>query len=140
MIQTIKKNIALLIASVVIALGAGLVAAPAMTGAQDIQDNLCGGAQGLDITGGDDCGATQGASDDVNTLITNIVNIFSIVVGIIAVIMIIVGGFKYITSSGDSGNVTSAKNTIMYAIIGLVIVALAQIIVRFVLNASVNAA
>jgi len=140
MIQTIKKNIALLISAVVIALAAGLVAAPAMTSAQDIQDNLCGGAQGLSITGGDDCTATEEANDDVNTLITNIVNIFSIVVGIIAVIMIIVGGFKYITSSGDSGNVTSAKNTIMYAIIGLIIVALAQIIVRFVLNASVNAA
>ncbi len=46
--------------------------------------------------------------------------------------MIIIGGLKYITSAGESSNVTSAKNTIMYAIIGLVIVALAQFIVRFV--------
>jgi hypothetical protein len=48
--------------------------------------------------------------------------------------MIILGGFKYITSGGDTGNVTGAKNTILYAIVGLVIVALAQIIVRFVLD------
>ena len=138
MIQTIKKNIALLIASVVIALGAGLVAAPAMTNAQQIEGNLSCGANNLSLSQGDCTGENAGAEDSVNDLITQIVNIFSIVVGIIAVIMIIVGGFKYITSSGDSGNVTSAKNTIMYAIIGLVIVALAQIIVRFVLNASIN--
>ncbi len=48
--------------------------------------------------------------------------------------MIIVGGLKYITSGGDSGNITSAKNTILYAIVGLIVVALAQIIVRFVLQ------
>jgi hypothetical protein len=48
--------------------------------------------------------------------------------------MIIVGGLKYITSGGDSGNVSGAKNTILYAIVGLVVVALAQIIVRFVLT------
>jgi hypothetical protein len=52
----------------------------------------------------------------------------------VAVVMIIIGGLKYITSGGDSGNVTGAKNTILYAIIGLVIVALAQFIVRFVLS------
>jgi hypothetical protein len=48
--------------------------------------------------------------------------------------MIIFGGFKYITSGGESGNVTSAKNTIIYAVIGLVIVAFAQFIVQFVLG------
>ena len=48
--------------------------------------------------------------------------------------MIIVGGFKYITSGGNDGNVSTAKNTILYAVIGLVIVALAQIIVRYVLG------
>jgi len=48
--------------------------------------------------------------------------------------MIIFGGFKYITSGGDAGGVTGAKNTILYAIVGLVIVALAQVIVRFVIG------
>jgi hypothetical protein len=50
--------------------------------------------------------------------------------------MILIGGFRYITSGGDSGNVSGAKNTILYAIVGLVIVALAQFIVRFVLSQS----
>lgn len=78
---------------------------------------------------------TQGTPEDrVNAIIRLVINIFSLVVGVVAVIMIIIGGFKYITSGGDSGNVSSAKNTIMYALIGLIIVALAQIIVRFVLQ------
>ena len=71
---------------------------------------------------------------NVNHIITTIINVFSFVVGVVAVIMIIVGGFRYITSGGDSGNVSSAKNTIIYAIIGLVVVALAQFIVQFVLQ------
>jgi Flp pilus assembly pilin Flp len=63
-----------------------------------------------------------------------IINVFSWIIGAVSVIMIIYGGFRYITSGGDSNGVTAAKNTILYAIIGLVIVALAQIIVNFVLN------
>lgn len=74
------------------------------------------------------------AEDQVAGIISTIVNLFSLVVGVVAVIMIIIGGLKYITSGGDSGNVTGAKNTILYAIIGLVVVALSQVIVRFVIE------
>lgn len=70
----------------------------------------------------------------LNQMVATIVNLFSVVVGVVAVIMIIVGGFRYITSGGDSGNVSTAKNTILYAIVGLVIVALSQFIVKFVLS------
>ena len=66
--------------------------------------------------------------------IRNVINILSAIVGVVAVIMIIVGGFRYITSGGNDASVTGAKNTILYAIIGLVIVALAQIIVHFVIS------
>ena len=62
------------------------------------------------------------------------INIFSIIIGVISVIMIIIGGLKYITSTGDSSKVESAKNTIIYAVVGLVIVALAQVIVFYVLD------
>lgn len=71
---------------------------------------------------------------DLNSTITNIINILSVVVGIAAVIMLIVGGFRYVTSGGKQESITSAKNTILYAVIGLVVVALAQVIARFVLN------
>ena len=80
-----------------------------------------------------DC-STDPAGQTVNEIIATVINIFSFIVGVIAVIMIIIGGIKYITSGGDSNNISSAKTTIIYAIIGLVVVALAQIIVRFVLQ------
>jgi ABC-type Fe3+ transport system permease subunit len=76
----------------------------------------------------------DGAETTVNDIIGLVVNILSIVVGIVAVVMIIIAGFKYITSSGDASNVQSAKNTILYAIVGLVIVAMAQMITGFVLD------
>ncbi len=78
------------------------------------------------------------AEGSFKATIKKVVDVFSIVVGAIAVIMIIVGGFRYIVSGGDSGNVTSAKNTILYAIVGLVIVAFAQIIVNFVVDQIIN--
>ena len=73
------------------------------------------------------------ANADLTSIIKTVINIISIVVGVIAVIMIIFGGLKYITSGGESNKITSAKNTILYALIGLVVVALSQFIVRFVL-------
>ena len=104
--------------------------------AQDIQSSLCKGAD-LSFSGDDSCEEDGvAASDKVDSLIADVVDVISVIVGIVAVIMIIYGGFRYITSGGDSGNVSNAKNTILYAIIGLVIVALAQFIVKFVLNTS----
>lgn len=64
-----------------------------------------------------------------------ITNIVLYVVGIIAVIMLIIGGIKYVISGGDSKKVTDAKNTVLYAIIGLVIAFLAFAIVNFVISA-----
>lgn len=86
------------------------------------------------------CGGQQDTSSNIAAILTDIINIFSVIVGAVAVIMIIVGGFKYITSGGESSNVSGAKSTIVYAIVGLVIVVLAQVIVRFVLSKSISAA
>lgn len=92
----------------------------------------CGVEGQVDQTTGGCAVGSTGTS--FSGLVKKIINIFSIIIGVIAVIMIIIGGLKYITSGGDSGNVSSAKNTIIYALVGLVIVALAQFIVRFVLS------
>lgn len=62
------------------------------------------------------------------------VNILSWVVGIAAVLMLINGALQYILSGGDSSKVSNAKNIIMYSLIGIVIVAIAQVIVRLVLR------
>ncbi len=94
------------------------------------KDQACEGA--TISSGGGACDATAG--NKLNNVIRSMINILSVIVGIVAVVMIIVGGVKFITSSGDTAKVTSARNTILYAVIGLVIVAFAQIIVRFVLS------
>lgn len=65
----------------------------------------------------------------------NIWTIISFVLGLlggIAVIVIIIGGFMYVTSSGDSSKVSAAKNTILYAVIGLVVAMLSVAIIAFV--------
>lgn len=99
---------------------------------QDINSNLCAGSN-LDFTGSNTNCSTNGGSD-INSLLRKIINIASLIVGFVAVIMIIVGGFRYITSGGSDTGVTGAKNTILYAIIGLIIVAVSQLLVHFVLN------
>jgi len=76
----------------------------------------------------------KSGQDAVNKTVQNVIDILFYVIGVIAVIMIIVGGIKYTTSNGDSSAVTSAKNTIMYAVVGLVVALLSYGIVKFVLN------
>lgn len=131
------KNV-LLSLTLVGAMATPLVVPMAVHAEAQIEDALCAGAS-LDATAQCDTAARDEAQSTVSSLLTTVINIFSLVVGVVSVIMIIIGGFKYITSGGESANVSGAKNTILYAIIGLVIVALAQIIVRFVL-AKVNQA
>ncbi len=65
-------------------------------------------------------------------------NILLYLIGAISVIMIIFGGFRYITSGGKSENITAAKNTIMYAVIGIIIALLSYAIVNFVITALSN--
>lgn len=136
MLQKLKLLIVSL--TTVLALGAPLaVAGTAMAYDQtDINNCL---AQGSNFTFDSSTGKCQpnpdlGSSTSANTLVTNVVNILSVLVGTVAVIMIIIGGFRYVSSGGKQESVTSAKNTILYAIIGLVVVALAQLIVHFVLR------
>ncbi len=101
-----------------------------------LRDSLCQGVDAASDNPTKKClAASSGdASSGLTSIATTITKYFSIIVGAISIIMIIFGGFRYITSGGDSGKVGSAKNTLIYAIVGLVIVALAQLIVRVVLT------
>jgi hypothetical protein len=58
----------------------------------------------------------------------------AVVVGMASVIMIIIGGYKYITSSGDPSNIKSAKDTVLFAIIGMLVAMATQSIVVLVLS------
>ncbi len=80
----------------------------------------------------DGCPSNLFGDDGVFKQITNTI---LYIVGIIAVIMLIIGGIKYVISGGDAKKVTDAKNTILYAIIGLVIAFFAYAIVNFVISA-----
>ena len=141
MLQKIKTKLAIL------AVGLGLLAPLAVSGvalaqSPSIQGGVCSGAENLQLTSTPPagCQVTGGDEGGFNALLTKIINVISVIVGVVAVIMIIVGGFRYITSGGSPDKVTGAKNTILYGIIGLIVVALAQVIVRFVLRQVTDAA
>ncbi len=88
--------------------------------------------QGIGAVGADCDGANSGSS--VENIVATVVNILSWIIGVAAVIMLIIGGFRYVVSGGDANSVSGAKNTILYALVGLVVAALAQGLVQFVLR------
>jgi len=149
MIQKIK-NILLAVSSAAI-LGLSMLPATAMAATcatsagmnqqNCINSNLCQGSN-FDLSGkGNTAGTVDNCNASTSTLgdkIKTILNLLSALIGIIAVIMIIYAGFRYVTSAGSEGGVKAAKNAIIYAIIGLVVVALAQVIVHFVITNAVS--
>jgi hypothetical protein len=69
-----------------------------------------------------------------NSVWTRIVNTIIFLVGAVAVIMIVVGGLRYVLSAGDSSAINGAKNTLLYAVVGLVVTVMSYAIVNFVLS------
>ncbi len=69
-------------------------------------------------------------------LVASVINILSYIAGVIVLFMVIFAGFRYISSAGDANKVNSAKNTLLYAIVGIVIIILAQVIVHFVITST----
>jgi len=87
---------------------------------------------GVNTATGDPAG-TPCQDKELGGFLKSIINLLLFVIGVIAVIMIIVGGIRYVVSGGDQSAITGAKNTILYAIVGLVVAILAFAIVNFVL-------
>ena len=142
MMQKIKKFMILTVGalSILVCQNATLVSAAgtppnACDNPTSIKNQIeCGSNNASGQTGG-----PKNATKSLNTTITKLINLLSLLVGLIAVIMIVLGGFRYITSGGNEQNVAAAKRTVTYALIGLLIVVLAQVIVRFVLRESTTA-
>lgn len=85
--------------------------------------------------GGDSAVCTsRKTTDPVSEAIGNVTSILALVAGIISVIYVVVGGFKYITSNGDSSAIATAKSTIIYALVGLVVALMARPLINFVLG------
>lgn len=94
----------------------------------------------LSITDGAD--AARGADQVADLfgsagIITTVTNILLFIVGAIAVIMVIIGGFRYVVSGGNTANITTAKNTILYAVVGLIVAILAYALINFVITSLV---
>jgi len=103
----------------------GAIAAYADTAASQ---TICSGVSEV----GGNCDTSNGAT--INGELAFVLNILAAIAGVIGVVMIIVGGAKYITASGNSEKTNQGKNTILFACVGLLVAVLAQIIVKFVLN------
>lgn len=95
----------------------------------------CSG-QGCVQQGINDVNPGGGGTDagSFSTFITNIINVLLFLIGVISVIFIILGGIRFVTSQGDSSQVSSARNTILYAVIGLVVAMMAFAIVNWVVR------
>lgn len=134
----IKQCLLTLLAVPALALSVGAVAAPAFA-APSPADNLtiqngAGAAKGTDQS---TClfGTEGDASCSGKTpIFKTITNVLLFIIGAVSVIMLIMGGIRYTVSQGDSSAVTSAKNTILYSIIGLVVAILAFAAVNFVIG------
>ena len=112
---------------------AGLIALPLATtpvSAVDVFSGGCGATGGSGAL----CGAATSGNETFQKLMQKVINTILLVLGIIAVIMIVVGGIRYVTSNGDSSQISSAKDTILYAVIGLIVAIMAYAIVGFVIS------
>lgn len=121
----ITTTLKTLIASVMLVAAVAFPAAAA-----DPKQALCEGSGGTWSADGG-CASPDDQPQLVSTFKT-ISDLLLFIIGAVAVIMIIIGGIRYITSNGDQAQVTGAKNTIMYAVIGIVVALLAYAIVNFV--------
>lgn len=81
-----------------------------------------------------DSGGSSNSGTNFQGFAKKIVNLLLYVLGAVAVIMIVLGGIRYTTSNGEAAHVKAAKDTIMYAVIGLVVAVMAYAIVNFVLT------
>lgn len=119
------KELVMTIAAVV---GIGMVVVPAgSASAINVIKEQCGLTPNSPV-----CVAAQ--KDNATSMVTIIINTMLYVLGIIAVVMIVVGGIRYTTSAGDASRVKGAKDTIMYAVVGLIVAILAFAIVNFVIG------
>lgn len=111
---------------------------PSGTNCTNYSQAKCSACAGVAELGGSQNCNSKGSA--VNSLISTIVSLMSYILGALAIIMIIVSGFKFITAGGNTNSVESAKKTLIFALIGLVIAVMAQLVVHLVINASTKLA
>lgn len=113
------------VATFALVIGTGLALAPSAS-AIDILSSGCQANSGSTVC--------KSKGDDAPSMFKMIVNTLLYVLGMVAVIMIVIGGIRYTTSNGDAGSIKGAKDTILYSVVGLVVAILAYAIVNFVIS------
>ncbi len=97
-------------------------------------EDVSGGLQAGVNAAGSANGLAKGSITGSGGYVAIIINFLLVAIGIVSVIMIIIGGFRYTLSNGDENSVRAAKDTILYAVIGLIVAILSFVIVNFVLG------
>ncbi len=133
MTKDIKRILASLLVIPIALLGLTVIGTPAYAAA-DPACKVTGtpANDSLSLDSGSKCAGTKNQGTDLTTVFRTVVNIMLFIVGAVAVIMLVIGGLRYVTSNGDQNAVSGAKNTILYAIIGIVVAFLAFAAVSFV--------
>lgn len=132
MSKTIKKLMSAVLVLPALVLGIGLFAqVPAHAAFEKSLQEGADAAQGKDQTG--DAASLFGDGGQ-GGIFRTITNVMLFLIGAISVIMLIIGGIRYVVSGGDSTAVQNAKNTILYAIVGIVVAILAYAVVNFVIS------
>lgn len=136
MILTFKKSILGLLAIPMLSLGV-LTLVPAAANAGPATNGTCENAN-VNVAEGVDCARGEGARQNLfggsGSLFKIVTDVLLFLIGAVSVIMLIIGGFRYVLSGGDSTQVTNAKNTILYSVVGIVIALLAYAIINFVVS------
>lgn len=112
-----------------------LLSTPFAIAAENPFNKACGG--GVNVDSSTICRNQVQVNNPITgagSIFEKVINLVTIVTGIVAVFVIIISGIRFATSSGDSNSVNQAKNTILYTVIGLVVLLLARSIIIFVLN------
>ena len=125
------------LAAIIPVLALGLIAiAPLTVSAEDNDPDTttCSTAAGakLSVGSGSKCAKTEEQKWNLGNVIQDITEVLLFIIGAVAVIMIIIGGIRYVISGGDSSQVQAAKNTILYALVGVIVAILAYAAVNFV--------
>lgn len=120
-----------ILAALLLLVGLSVTVTPAVYAATTGEEELCRGAG---MTWKDGTCVNNNGGPTVQQTVENVVNVLLFLIGAIAVIMIVIGGLRYVLSNGEQAQLTSAKNTIIYACVGLVVSVMAYAIVNFVLR------
>lgn len=121
--------------AIVSLIGIGSIASPALSSVS-AQPAPAGGVSPVDSIrqGTTDAGSTETDDSGFNEGLQTVMNILMFLLGAIAVIMIVIAGIRYTTSNGDASTIKSAKDTILYAVVGIIVALIAYAIVSFVIT------